>query len=126
MRNGYTLAELLVVIGLITVLEVVSLASLVSRRNRSQLTSTTSTMAGLLREAQSRSAAQSSDTNWGVHFDNGTPAFFALFSGTYAANRIAGYYALPGWVAYSTSSIAAGSYAEVTFTQISGAASGSS
>ena len=128
MEKGYTLSEMLIVMGIIVILALVSMTSFVSRRNQSQLTSTASTMAGLLREAQSRSVAQESSTSWGVHFENSTTTspFFALFASPYASSSQVGHYSLPAWVGYVSSSIRAGSYAEVRFAQISGAASGSS
>lgn len=126
MRKGYTLAELLIVISIVMVLALVSLASFVNRRNRSQLTTTTSAIAGLLREAQSRAVSQDSSASWGVHFENGDTPFFALFSEPYSTSTLTGHHALPAWVGYATSSISSGSSAEIIFSQISGASSGSS
>src|SRR6185369_7407433 len=126
MKKGYTLAELLIVMAIVVILGVVSLASFVTRRNQSQLSTTAATMAGLLREAQSRSMAQASSTSWGVHFDNGSSPFFALFAAPYGASSLTGRYPLPAWVGYATSSIRSGSFAEVSFAQLSGAATGSS
>src|SRR5688572_9831017 len=103
MRKGYTLSETLIVVGIIVILALVSMVSFVNRRNKSHLTSATATMTSLLREAQSKSAAQASSTSWGVHFENGTQPFFALFAAPYSADSHAGYYALPGWVGYATS-----------------------
>lgn len=125
-RNGYTLAELLIVIAVITILSLVSLAGFVNRRNNSQLDSTAASIVGLLREAQSRSVSQSGSASWGVRFDNGDKPFFALFSVPYGTSTVAGHNALSAWVAYSTSSVASGSHAEVIFSQVSGTASGSS
>lgn len=125
MKKGYTLAEMLIVIAIIAILALISMANFVNRRNKSHLTSTVSAMAGLLREAQSRSVAQSSSTSWGVHFDNGTTPYFALFAAPYSSSSHMGYYQLPAWVGYSTSSIAEGNSAEVTFSQVSGARNGS-
>lgn len=126
MRKGFTLAELLVTIGIIIILSLVGMISLVGRRNRSQLTTTTSAMAGLVREARSRSVSQSSDSGWGVRFSNTTPAFFALYYGTYSTSTASGYSALPVWVSYNPAVIAPGRYAEVNFAQLSGMATGSS
>ena len=124
MRKGYTLAEMLIVTTIVLILALISMASLVNRRNQGSLTATTATMAGLLREAQSRSVSQASFTTWGVHFENATSPFFALFDNVYATSTHSGYYALPAWVDYATSSIAQGSWAEVSFAQISGIARG--
>lgn len=128
MRKGYTLAETLIVMAIMVALAVVAIGSFVNQRNRSQLSSTASAMAGLLREAQSRAVSQSSSTSWGVHFENSTEKtpFFVLFAGPYSSSSPLGYYSLPVGVGYVAESIAAGSSAEVTFAQISGAASGSS
>lgn len=128
MKKGYTLVETLVVVAIVVVLAIVSMASFVTRRNQSQLSSTAATMAGLLREAQSRSVSQASSTSWGVHFENsvGTSPFFSLFSSPYVSSSQVGHYPLPAGVGYVASSIGSGSSAEVTFAQISGAASGSS
>lgn len=128
MKKGYTLAETLVVMAVTVILAVVVIGSFVNQRNRSQISSTAATIAGLLREAQSRSVSQSSSTSWGVRFENSTTTspFFALFASQYSSSSQVGHYPLPAWVGYVTSSIGAGSVAEVGFAQISGAASGSS
>jgi len=126
MKKGYTLAELLIVIAIIVIVSLVSLTSFVNRRNQGQLSTTAATMAALLREAQSRSVAQASSTAWGVHFDNGAPPFFALFPVPYSPSSRISYYPLPGLLGYVTSSLAAGSSKEITFSQLSGAAMGSS
>lgn len=129
MRKGYTLPELLIAIGIILILGLVSLAGFVNRRNESELDATASRMAALLREAQSRSVSQDSGASWGVRFDNGESgagAYYALFSVPYTTSSLSGQYPLPAWVKYVTSSIAAGSHAEITFSQISGLAAGSS
>lgn len=128
MKKGYTFAEMLIVMAIVVILSLVAMANLVGRRNQSQLTSTAATMVGLLREAQSRSVAQTSSTSWGVHFENSTTAspFFSLFAISYASSSEFGHYPLPAWVGYAPSSVGLGSYAETMFAQISGSASGSS
>ncbi len=119
---GFTLLELLIVVAIISIIVGVSLFSLSKYRNRGILDSTTRKISALLREAQSRSSAQESGTMWGVHFENSTntPAFYALFSGTYGTSTVVDRYALPSLVSYSTSSIAQGSFKEVSFAQGSG------
>jgi prepilin-type N-terminal cleavage/methylation domain-containing protein len=126
-RGGFSFVELLTVMGLIALLATITLVSLSGRRRTTEIAKTTEQMAALLREAQSRSVAQASSTGWGVHFDNrgGTP-FYALFAGTYSTSSRQSVYSLPTTLSYITSTIAAGQYAEVTFSQISGMASGSS
>lgn len=125
--SGTTIIELVLVIGMIAILATVFLVNLQGRKGKTELTTTTQQIAALLREAQSRSVAQSSGTSWGVHFENSTTtaSFYALFNGTYSTSSRIGYYRLPATVNYSTSSLASGASKEVTFTQITGTASAS-
>lgn len=125
-RFGFTVIELILVLGIIAVLSFVSLASLSGRKNKAELDGVTKQMASLLREAQSRSVSQSNYTIWGVRFANDatTTPFYALFSGaTYSTSAEAGHYALPTDASYVTSTIARGAVVDITFAQISGAAS---
>lgn len=126
--QGTTIIELVLVIGLIGILATIFLVNLQGRKGKTELTTTTQQMTALLREAQSRSVAQSSSTGWGVHFENSTNTvpFYALFGGTYSVSSNIGYYRLPATVNYSTSSLAIGASKEITFTQITGTASASS
>ena len=125
--SGITIIELVLVIGLVAILGTIFLVNLQGRKSQTELTTTAQQMAALLREAQSRSVAQSSSTIWGVHFENSTSTtpFYALFAGTYSVSSHAGYYRLPSTVGYATSSIASGASKEITFTQITGTASAS-
>ena len=70
--------------------------------------------------------SQDSGASWGVHFENGPVPFFAIFAAPYATSSLSGQYPLPAWVRYATSSVAAGYYAEIVFSQVSGLATGSS
>ncbi len=127
-EKGTTLAELLVVIGIIAILASVSFLSLFGTRSQNDLNGTSQEIAALLREARSRSVAQSSGNGWGVHFENSTTTspFYALFfSATYGSTTTIGYYRLPSSVGYAGSSIAPGSFKDITFSQLSGLASAS-
>lgn len=121
-KKGFTTIELLIVIGFIAVLGVVVLVSLVGRRSRLEFDNTVKQIATLLREAQSRSMAQASSTEWGVHFENSTTTTpsYALFATSYATSTRIGYYRLPQSVRYATSSVAEGESLDVTFAQITG------
>ncbi len=127
LRGGFTILEVMLVMVVGAILAGILFSGLVGYRNRNDFTNTSSKIAALLREAQSSSFARSSSTAWGVHFENSTSTtpFFALFSGTYGTSTRVGYYALPTSVAYVTSSLASGATQEITFTQITGAASAS-
>lgn len=121
--GGFTLTELLVVVGVIAVLAFVSFANFFGAKSSHDVTDTAQRIASLLREAQSRSVSQSSGARWGVHFENSSSSFYALFSSAYSSATVSGYYPLPPTVAYDSSTIPVGSPLEITFKQISGTAS---
>jgi prepilin-type N-terminal cleavage/methylation domain-containing protein len=128
MKRGTTLIEMLIVVAIIASFALIGTISLFGRKNQGELNNATQGMASLLREARSRSTAQTSSTAWGVHFENSTTTvpFYALFSSsTYSTSVIESYYRLPTGVAYVTSSIASGSSTNITFAQLSGLASAS-
>ena len=121
-RSGFSLIEIAVVVGIMVIIAGFSLANLGSRRTRVELTGATKQIAGLLREAQSRSAAQVSSSSWGVRLANvtNTAPFYALFSGSYATTSRIGYYHLPPSVRYATATIPQGGFLYVVFSQIAG------
>lgn len=120
--DGFTLIEMMIVVGIIVVIGAVIGISLVGRRATTELTSTTQEMVALLREAQSDSMAQSQGASWGVHFANttNTTPFFALFKTSYSTSTTVGYYTLPATVQYATTSLAQGNTLDITFAQITG------
>jgi len=121
-RNGFTLIETIIVLGVLVVISVVMISSLFSRRGRTDLDNTARQIAALLREAQGRSVAGESGMSWGVHFENATTSrpFYALFRNIYGTSTRAGLYTLPLTVGFSTSTIAAGSSTDVVFGKVSG------
>lgn len=126
MRRGVSMIELILVIGLVMIISSVSLINLVRRKSTAETSAVVANMAALLREAQSRSMSQASSTTWGVHFENGTSSFYAIFPGTYSTSSRESVYGLPTGIQFVTSTVAANSYIEIVFAQLSGAASGSS
>jgi len=125
-RRGFTVIELVLVLGIIAVLSFVSFLGLSGRKSKTQLDGAAKQMVSLLREAQSRSVSQSGSIIWGVRFENSTTTspFYALFSGnSYSTSTEMGHYALPSDIVYTTSTLAAGAIVDITFAQISGAAS---
>ena len=127
MKKGFTLIELLVVIGILIAVSVITVVNLAGKRVDADLTSTTQRIVTTLRQAQSDSMAQENGATWGVHFSNSTstPPSFALFSGSYATGTVVGQYPLPATVAYLTSTLASGATLDITFAQVTGAASAS-
>jgi prepilin-type N-terminal cleavage/methylation domain-containing protein len=121
-RNGFTFAEMLVVVGIITLIAVVTFLNLSGRRGVTDLNNSKKQIGALLREAQSRSVSRDDDMRWGVHFENstGTSPFYALFSGVYSSTNTISYYRLPSMVGYITSTLAIGSHKEIVFEKLSG------
>lgn len=119
-NKGFTLVELLVVAAITALIAVVAVISLSQSHSNTDLKSATQEIAALLREAQTRSIAQTSSTSWGVHFDNsgGTP-FYALFYGpSYNSSSIAQYVKLYADICFFNP--IQGSSTNVIFSQISG------
>src|SRR3989344_8198221 len=79
-RRGFTIIEIMLVIGIIVALAVVGVLNLTGRRGQTEFDSTVRQISALLRDAQVRSVAQASDKGWGVHFENSTTTapFYAL------------------------------------------------
>ena len=126
--RGFTIIEVLLVLGIIVIVSTVAFISLSGRKGTSLLDGTVRQMGSLLREAQSKSVSQVNGTTWGVVFDNTTTsqAFYGMFKGTsYTPTTSVSYYHLPASIYFTTSTIAAGSKINIYFSQVSGAASAS-
>lgn len=126
MKKGFTLIELVVVVGIIIVVGAVLFASLGTRKSTTDLTATTQQIGSLLRMAQINAAQQKSNTAWGVHFANssGSIPFYALFQTSYStATVVGGLYRLPSTVAYVTSTLASGATLDVIFSSLTGVSS---
>ncbi len=131
MRKGFTLVELMAVLGIIIALGIVIFAILAGQQSDADLSATTQKVATLLRQAQSdaaaqeNGAAQGSSVSWGVRLSNttNTAPFYALFTGSYSASATVGYYRLPTTVAYQTSTLALGATLDIIFSPITGTAS---
>lgn len=125
-NKGFSLIELLTVLGIIVFIASASFLALSASRRKTNFDQVKVRIATLLSDAQNRSANQEGGLAWGVHFENGaSEAFYTLFSGAYSASSEKGHYALPSDVRYSTSSIAVGSFRDIMFKPVSGAASSS-
>lgn len=127
MKKGFTLIELVVVIGILVIVSVVTLVNLVGRKTQASLIATTQQVATLLRQAQNDATEQEGDVLWGVYFSNATATtpFYAIFTTSYSTGTVVNRYLLPTNVAYRTSTLATGASTSVTFSPISGSASAS-
>lgn len=126
-KRGITLIEVVIFIGLAAAFGTIAVLNLLGRKNVSEFDATVKQVVALLREAQSRSVAQSDSVGWGVHFENSTATapFYALFRSSYSVQNRVGYYRLPSTVGYATTSVALGASKDIIFTQITGAVNAS-
>ncbi len=88
--KGFTVFELLIVIGILAVVSGFTIFNLFGYRRYQDLNLTTQEIAAVLRNAQNRSIAQEAGGSWGVHFENSaTDDFYELFLGqSYATSTI--------------------------------------
>lgn len=123
-RRGFSLVELLVVIGIVVSISGIAILSLSGRSSETDLNNAVNQISVTLREAQSRSISQSEGTQWGVHFANTsapTDPFYAMFAGSqYSVSNERTHNKLPKGVAYSTNDVAQGGTKDVVFSQITG------
>lgn len=115
---GFTVVEVLVVVGIISVIAVISLVSLVGWREQKELTITAQKIATTLREAQSRAMSQELGSSWGVQFSGQSyTLFYSDASGNiYPVNS----FALPSSLNYDLSTLESNETVDVLFNQISG------
>lgn len=127
MRRGFTLIEIMIVVGIMVALSIVALVNLQGRNRNDDLKNTTEQIGAVLREAESHAMAEDQGSLWGVHFSNATTTapFYALYYASYATSTIVSQYRLPADVVYATSVFPLGSQYNETFSKASGAASAS-
>jgi Tfp pilus assembly protein FimT len=79
MKNGFTLLEITISIGILVLVGTLALASFVSSRNIRNLNNSGGEILTILRQAQARSLAGENNSSWGVHVD---ATSFVLFRGS--------------------------------------------
>jgi len=84
MKQGFTLVELLITLGLIAILGTFTFISFSGYRQRQLLDETARAIVVALRDAQQRAINQQDGSDWGVHFENSVSGrdFYAVFKGS--------------------------------------------
>ena len=82
-KRGFTLLEMLLVVGITAILAGVGIPSFVNHQRAKLLDTTAQEIVSYLRYVQHKSMAQEGGNQWGVHFEN--PAdedgFYSLYTG---------------------------------------------
>lgn len=88
-RGGFTLVELLIVIGLLTILATVVVPNFANFQNQKSLDNAASQLKGYLQSTQQKSISQDGGSQWGVYFATvvGGRDFYKIF---YGANYLSG------------------------------------
>ncbi len=122
-QRGFSLIELVAVVGIAMVLGTVAFIYVGGRQGTSELDASVSQIVASLRQAQQNALASASSTPWGVHFDNttSTTAYFALYaSSTWSPAAEVSRASLSSRISYDTSSLDVGQTRDVLFEQGTG------
>ena len=122
---GFTLVELLIVIGITATISVIGIGFYANQQKSKLLETTAQEIASYLRYAQKKSETQEQGLQWGVHFENPASGsdFYGLYTGTsYSTTTEVKY--LPVGIQFSTPST--GNSINVSFNKLTGFLSGGS
>lgn len=119
--KGFTLLELLIIMGILTTVAVISGINLSNYYSRQNLTSAANEIVAILRQAQNNSLSQESGDQWGVHFLNATTTqgLVQLFRGSsFTSGILVNSQALPAGVQFVYPAL--GSSTDVIFSKVTG------
>jgi len=128
MQRGFTLLEIVLVMGILAILASVSFGFYRNFARSIELESTSTTLIADLKSAQAKSMAGTDNRKWGIHIVNGTSDYYELFStpSTYSdpTASVSETVYLPGSIQFSSPT--EGNTRDVLFTKITGAATAAS
>lgn len=117
MKKGFTLLEIIVAVGIISLIGAASMVSFLNSRRTRDLGTSGQNVLSILRLAQSKTIAGEDASNWGVHLDSSQ---FVLFRGaTYAGATKTEPHALPDTLEIANISLAGGG-SDIIFQKIYG------
>ena len=118
--RGFTLLEIILVIGIFTLIGAITLVSFISSRNVRELTSATQQALSVIRLAQSKTLGAEQNAQWSVHLE---PNQLVLFQGpTYAGSPSTRAYALHSSIEIANTALAGGG-TDIVFKRITGGTS---
>lgn len=101
-RWGFTLLEIVIVLGILTILSVTGVGFWQSFRVQSDMDAAARNATDMLRRAQNNSITGENFAAWGVHFESSSNSFMQLFSGTdWAGGTRYDYFPLSSGVQFS-------------------------
>lgn len=125
-RNGFSLLELLIIVGALAILMILAVPSLNFFKKESALMNNAEEIISGLRVAQTKTLASTGPSQWGVYFNNvSSPHQYVLFKGSSYAGRDASFdevYKLPAYAEFYEINLNGGGK-EIVFSRISGATS---
>ncbi|PIR98386.1 MAG: hypothetical protein COT88_01950 [Candidatus Colwellbacteria bacterium CG10_big_fil_rev_8_21_14_0_10_41_28] len=91
-QKGFTLAELLISLGIISIISTIGISNYVGYRNQNKVRGAVDQIVANLREVSERSKSQQDGEKWGLHFvnpDGYSNDYFEIFKGdTYASSTV--------------------------------------
>lgn len=116
---GFTLLEIVISIGVMTLLITIGTISLMNSRNTKDLVSSAHGVVSVLRLAQSKSLAGEDASTWGVRFDQGGSQYIIFRGPTWAGSTSTQSHILPSSIEISSMGLFGGGQ-EVVFKKING------